>query len=311
MSTVIENGLLMGSYEDTHYNSRTKYFVNPDGELVPYELMVCSRQIFAESGSELSDFSREVARELAYREAAEEVFNGHGFGSGYVPEPKTREELLDASRRRAKRKVFDYIMCNDFDLFITLTLNPDKVNRNDYGAVIKLLSTYLANRVRRNGLRYVGVPELHKRGGLHFHFAANSSAFRLVDSGTVSCTGRKRPIKVSTADRLGIPLSDRHTVYNLPDWQLGYSTAIKAYGERGAVAHYLCKELLKPQQKTVNGVYDKIGGRWYLHGGKLAAPVIKLSNNNFKEMEGFTYACATDGGDFRVYCFDSNGGILS
>lgn len=311
MSDVLNDRLLMLGKEESHYNSRVKYY-EQDGQLVPYELMCCNRQIFS-SGLEVSDFSKEMEREFEYREAAAEIFGGKPVCSrGYVPEPLSKEELLDQSRRRAKRKIFDYCICNDFDMFVTLTLDKEKIDRNDYGAVIKKLNSFLGNRVRRHGLRYIGVPEYHKNGGLHFHFAMSGGGFRLADSGTVTVAGHKRPIKNTTADRLKIPLSDRHAVYNVEDWTLGFSTAIMTYGERGALATYLCKELCKDVQKNLakSGSIEKIGGRWYYHGGSLKKPVVRLQNRNYDEMDGYTYAADTDGGKIKVYKFAENGEVL-
>lgn len=295
-------------------NSRVKYYRNPDGDLIPYELMCCSRQVFVPSGLEASEINEKIDNAIEYRKAAAEIFGGaYGEVQHYQAEPRTKAELLHASRCRARRKVFDYCICNDFDCFITLTLDKNQIDRKNYGEVIKKLNTFLSNRVQRRGLKYLGVPEYHKGGGLHFHFAATSNAFKLIDSGCVSVEGRKRPIKNTTADRLGIPAELRHTVYNITDWKLGFSTAIKTYGQRGAVAHYLSKELSKDCQKSLcdGGNIDKIGGRWYYHSNNLSKPVVRLENRNFHEMEGYSYSMTTDGGDFKVYKFDENGQVLT
>ena len=307
---MLENGLLLRK-EEICYNTRTKYYISDSGEEVPYETMICSRPVFGD-GYELSEISKEVEYRLDYLSANEELFE-YPFRSkrGYVPEKKTRAELLDQSRRRARRKIFDYCICNSFDLFITLTLSADEIDRSDYGAVIKKLNSFLGNRVRRNGLRYIGVPEYHKNGGLHFHFVTNSR-FKLIDSGCVAVDGNKKPMKVATADRKGIPLESRHTVYNIADWKLGFSTAIFTYGERGSLAHYLSKELCKDVQKSlaVNGSIDKIGGRWYYHSNNLNKPLCRYSNTPFKDIRGESYSVATDGGDFKVFKYSDNGEVL-
>lgn len=314
LSNSFDNGLFMRSHAESAYNSRTKFYRGSDGQLVPYELMCCNRQVFLESGSELSEFSVNLERELEYRAAAAELFGGEfGNRQQYVPSPKTKQELLDASRRRARRKIFDYIICNEFDMFVTLTLDPSQIDRSDYGAVIKRLNTWLGNRVRRKGIRYIGVPEYHKNGGLHFHFAVNGAdKFRLVDSGTVTVEGKKKPIRIDTARRRGYAPEQCHTVYNLPEWKLGFSTAILTYGDRGALAHYLSKELCKDVQKNLvrSGSIDKIGGRWYLHGGQFEKPIVQLANRNFDDMQGFSYDLVCDGGKFKVYKFSKNGEVL-
>ena len=308
---MLENGLLMGKSE-CYYNARTKYYLDENGNAVPYEIMVCSRPVFSD-GAELSEYSLDLMERLEYREAAAELFGGKlPNGGGYKSVPATKQECLDASRRRGRRKIFDYVICNDFDCFVTLTLDKNQIDRGDYGAVIKKLNSFLGNRVKRKGLKYVGVPEYHKNGGLHFHFAATAAAFKLVDSGTVAVAGNKRPMRTSTADRKGIPKEDRHTVYNIADWRLGFSTCIMTYGERGALATYLSKELCKDVQKSlvVGGDIEKIGGRWYLHGGQLRKPLVTYTNVGYYDVTGESYTQATDGGDFKVFKLGRNGEVL-
>lgn len=281
-----------------YFNTRKKHFVDDFGVLHCYEIMMCNREIFRDS-----DCDYDCDPDEFYR-------------SGYFRH-KDDNEIVDpseVSRRRAKRKIFDYVICNPFDCFVTLTLDAKMIDRNDYKSVIEKLRVYLDNRVRRKGLIYVGVPEVHKNGGLHFHFAMNSSALKLVDSGTVSIKGVKAPIRVSTALKRGIPQSEWHTVYNVSDWKFGFSTAIKTYGERGAVAHYLSKELNKTVQKAVssNGALEKIGGRWYLSGGKLLTPFVELCDSDGAEMydsdSSYDFECL--GGLFRVKKFKENGDLL-
>jgi hypothetical protein len=166
--------------------------------------------------------------------------------------------------------------------------------------------------VRRHGLRYIGVPELHKKGGLHFHFAMSGGGFHFSNSGTVTFEGHKKPVKWATAKKWGIPEDKLRRVYNITDWKLGFSTAIFTYGERGALATYLAKELCKDEQKKQqkNGGLDKIGGRWYLHGGALAKPVCRFENRSFAEASSPSYELTTEGGDFKVWKLDRNGAVL-
>lgn len=285
--------------EEVFYNARVKYRRLSDGSLVPYELMVSDRYIFNPDGAKLSELSRNIDYAAAYREAAAELFGGAlPKSGGYIPAPTSEDEKRRRSQRRAKSQVMDIILSNDFDCFATMTLDGNKIDRNDYGAIVKRLNVYLDNRVRRNGLRYVGVPERHKRGGIHFHFLCNSSALDLVDSGTVSVDGHKRPIKIATADRLGVPLAERHTVYNIPSWTLGFTTAIKTYGAVESVANYVGKYITKGT--------EKIGGRWYYSGGKLARPVMEYLRVSFNDVDDFTYNFECAGGKFKVLKMGEN-----
>lgn len=293
MENNVLNELFNFSAEEVKYNCRVKSYVDKNGVRIPYEIMICDRFIFNPDGVVKSAYSVKADRLDEYLAAHEEIFLGVCRESHkYVSQPDKADNVA-RSKRRAKSKINDLIMCNDFDCFVTLTLDEKQIDRKNYGAVIKKLTTFLDNRVRRRGLFYVGVVELHKRGGLHFHFLCNSDALRLVDSGTVSVPGSKKPIKISTADRRGIPLDERHTVYNIPDWSLGFSTAIMTYGERAAVANYVGKYITKSDA-------DKIGGRWYYSGGKLCRPVTEFQRVDFAALDDFSYSFDCAGGHFKV-----------
>lgn len=183
----------------------------------------------------------------------------------------------ERSPRRAKQKIKDYILCNDFTHFITFTLDEKYINREDYSVIIKPLSKWLDNRVQRKGLKYLFVPEFHKDNkSIHFHGVVND-VLCLVDSGTVSVKGLKKPIKMSTYKRKykGI---DFQTVYNVDDWALGFSTAINLYGDRKAVSNYVAKYLEKD--------FCKVGGRYYLHSNNLAEPKLSYMYVDFGSFPG-------------------------
>jgi hypothetical protein len=59
----------------------------------------------------------------------------------------------------------------------------------------------------------------------------------------------------------------------MPDWSLGYSTAIRLYGEPQAAVAYVAKYIGKTQRK--------IGGRWYYSGGDLRRPDIQLTDDDW------------------------------
>lgn len=157
-----------------------------------------------------------------------------------------RRASLERAKRRARVAVRDLGLCNDFRYFVTLTLDQGKIDRYDPKEVVRHLNHWLDNNVRRRGLRYVLVPEHHKDGAIHFHGFFND-ALEAVDSGH--------------KDKKG------HTVYNLPGWGWGFSTAIALYGERAAAVAYCCKYIAKAQ--------EKIGGRWYYSGGDLRKPDVE------------------------------------
>lgn len=199
-----------------------------------------------------------------------------------------RKAAVRRSVRRAKKTVRDLARANDWAYFVTLTLDPQKVNRYDPAEVLRHLRHWLGNNVRRKGLVYLLVPEHHKDGAIHFHGLFND-ALEAVDSGTVSVPGRKAPVKArSAAHKAALEREGGHTVYNLPGWGWGFSTAIRLYGERDAAINYVCKYIGKEmsgENGAQSGTPEKIGGRWYYSGGSLQRPEVEWFDVRVQDWE--------------------------
>lgn len=163
---------------------------------------------------------------------------------------------IERAKRRARAKVRQLALANpDFRWFVTLTLDAARINRYDPVEVVRKMSTWCDNRVRRKGLKYILVPELHQDGAIHFHGFFND-ALEAVDSGHVDKRG--------------------HKIYNLPDWDWGFTRAVELYGEYGAAVTYTTKYIGKESRK--------IGGRWYYSGGDLQLPEEKEIPLNYWEL---------------------------
>lgn len=187
---------------------------------------------------------------------------------------------LDAVMR-AKRRLFDLIALTRWDWFVTLTLDPDKIDRQDAKAFSRKLKRYLDNLVQRKGIGYVLVPEEHKCGGYHAHMLVKGD-LDVVDSGTVTWKGHKRPVKRQTAQRMNIPVDLMQTVYNVLSWQLGYTTAIRTYGSGEELARYVGKYLTKDSAK--------IFGRRYWHSRNIQQqPDVILTDTPYYLANGVEY----------------------
>lgn len=180
-----------------------------------------------------------------------EDFSKPGKAPKAQAEPKERNrdeakaEDMERSMRRARAKVRRLALANDFRWFVTLTLDPARIDRYEAGEVIKKLSQWCNNQVKRKGLRYILVPERHKSGRIHFHGFFND-CLEVVDSGHTDKQG--------------------HTIYNLPQWSLGFTTAIELYDDYVKAVGYVCKYVGKQGEKPA--------GRWYYSGGDLREPEI-------------------------------------
>lgn len=81
------------------------------------------------------------------------------------------QEKLSENISRARSKIFEYALCNDWDYFATFTVDPQKYNRNDLDRYHKSFSQYIRNFNRENGtaIKYLLIPEKHQKGGWHEH----------------------------------------------------------------------------------------------------------------------------------------------
>ena len=160
------------------------------------------------------------------------------------------------SMRRARANLRRLALANGFTHFVTLTLDPEKIDRYDGAAIVKALGRWCDNMVRRHGLKYILVPEQHKDGAFHFHGFMAGEGLALTDSG-VKWDGRP--------------------VYNLPQWTLGFTTAQELYGDYSAAVGYCCKYIGKQQgQRPL--------GRWYYSGGALAKPDRAYAAMDFRSL---------------------------
>lgn len=207
-----------------------KVYTYPDGT---QDLVAASKPLFREKGWE--DVKKPPKAKLA-AETAETA-------AKVATDEARRAENEARSMRRARAKVRRLALANEFTWFVTLTLAPDKVDRMDGAAVVKKLNAWCSNAVQRQGLKYILVPERHKKGGIHFHGFFNN-ALEVVESGHFDKKG--------------------HPIYNLPRWDLGFTTAIGLYGDYASAVAYVCKYIGKQGEKPA--------GRWYYSGGSLVEP---------------------------------------
>lgn len=236
---------------------------SPDGGLRLASIQYFSEPRFTPSGWEVS--------EKTDTQIPEWLIDGDGVdvaevGGDIVADPKN----IERASRRAKQNAFDTIVCNpDLDTFATFTYRPDEtLEKSSYDQCYDVLRVWLSNRVQRNGLKYVIVPERHKSGDIHFHGILNSSAVKLERAHS--------PRTGHALSRNGLP------IFNLTDWKAGFSTAqIIGSGEndREKVAKYVFKYMGKQ-------LGARIGGRYALIGGKDIIKPVYVYGDTVEELTG-------------------------
>lgn len=293
----------MKTKEAQFYNYREKYIVNDNGKKEILQVLISKKPVFNPHQLELYD--KWDNKRVVNGSNVENVEFLPGYDNpskeeikGYLHSVvKENKEKKERAQKRAKAKVFDYIMANpDLTLFCTLTLDKEKIDRKNYGEIITKFSTWTDNQVRRNGFKYVAVPELHKDGAIHFHLLTNE-VLKLVPSGTylppVSSGEKRKPLKADTLKRKGFSLDECQEVFNIPGWKLGFSTAMITQGERGKVASYIAKYITKTM--------DKVGGRYYLHGGELSQPLCDYAVVNWDDfVNGETFTFEVPGNEYAI-----------
>lgn len=271
----------------------------PDGSC---EILVCSRPIFREKGweerygqyipcrkkkrtEEEGGGPAEAAEAADAAEAAEAAEHGEAVEAAEALAEAEGPNEANRSRaaRRAAAKVRDLALCNPFRYFVTLTLDPQRIDRYDVKEITKKLNTWLDNQVRRNGLLYVLVAERHKDGAIHFHGMINEAP-GLVPSGTWKVPGHKKPVRPRSRRQAEAWAAQGAEagyceVFNWEGWRFGFSTAIPLYGDYSAAVAYVCKYIRKQ-----DGPEGPVGGRWYYHGGKLRTPDVELVDLGLQEM---------------------------
>lgn len=90
-------------------------------------------------------------------------------------EIKENETKMENAFSRARSMIKQYGLCNDWDYFVTLTLDKKKYNRYDLGVFRKDLAQWVRDMRKKYGtedgkrLSFVFVPENHKDGAWHMH----------------------------------------------------------------------------------------------------------------------------------------------
>ena len=81
------------------------------------------------------------------------------------------DEKLNNNIARARTRVFEYAICNNFDYFITLTINDKKIDRYDLKGYIKKLGQFIRDYRKKHGadIQYLLIPEKHENGAWHVH----------------------------------------------------------------------------------------------------------------------------------------------
>ena len=189
------------------------------------------------------------------------------------------EEKLSNNISRAKSKIYEYALCNDFEYFVTLTLNKNKIDRSNIDNFIKKLSQYIRDTRKSTGqkIQYILIPEKHKDGkNWHIHGLMK---------------GLKDLRKYDISENIPKRMKDKIKKYreenlNLYEWE-GYSkrfgfNCIEPIRNKDACSKYITKYVSKNLDNDM-GITEKNKKKYYVSRGlktakNIAKGVIPIEN---------------------------------
>lgn len=91
-------------------------------------------------------------------------------GPGPKEQRKHYDKKLDSSISRTRRVLLEKALCNDWEWFVTLTINGELHDRTDLSGWGERFKQWMRD-LRKKGrkIRYLLVPERHKKNGWHCH----------------------------------------------------------------------------------------------------------------------------------------------
>ena len=191
--------------------------------------------------------------------------------TNYKRSRDVNDEKLSNNVTRARAMVFEYALCNDFQYFVTLTLDKNMHDRYDLKGYIKRLGQFIRNYRRNYGadIQYLLIPERHKDGAWHMH-----GLF------------------------MGIP--EEHLSVNKNgylDWQayskrFGY-ISIDKIKNKEAVSKYITKYVTKSFD-NVGGVTEKESKLYYCSRGLKRAKIKKIGTLSVYQLEKIPFDYEND-----------------
>lgn len=249
------NVLKISCFSSQIFNPNKAEKIKPDEQYEPPEILF---DIDPESGEKMYRF---VEGKTAY----------NPFTDTFMPISVMRDPNSPTrmdSIKRAIDKAFEIGLANNFQYFITLTLDEKKIDRYDKHEIYTKLKVWLSNMVSRYGMDYILFPEYHKledgktERAIHFHGLVNAQKLNLIDSGKKTKNGQ--------------------TIFNLENWKFGFSTVIELDGRQNVVS-YVTKYVTKEN--------TKLFGKHYFSGGRTLTRELprEYLNIDYQKFDGTEY----------------------
>lgn len=169
-------------------------------------------------------------------------------------EDYVNDSKFQSSISRARNRIWELSICNDWDWFFTITINPEKLDRFNLNIFHLEFTKFLYEyKHRKYKVKYLIIPEKHKDGAWHFHgLLAGLPAEELTEfrigmkmSGCIA-----KLVYQGRCIRFSKPIQDK----------FGYNS-FESVKNRQAVAKYVTKYIGKNLERSVT----EVGAHLYYH----------------------------------------------
>lgn len=181
------------------------------------------------------------------------------------------KEKLSNNIARARTRIFEYAICNNFDYFVTLTVNGQYLDRYNLAGYIKKLGQFIRDYRKKYAcdIQYLLIPEKHTDGAWHMHGLLKGIP--------------KEHLKINK--------------YGYKDWEeyskrFGY-ISIDEIKSQIAVSKYITKYISKSID-TGRGVTDKESKLYYCSRGLKAAIKIDEGTLNTNQLNNIYFDFEND-----------------
>jgi len=159
-------------------------------------------------------------------------------------------EKIDQSLSRSRSKVFEYAICNEWEYFVTLTLDKNKMDRYDLPEYIKKLGKWIQIQKRKDlHLKYLLIPEPHKDGAWHMHGLING--LREQDL-------RKFTLDEDIPEKMKKMIRSGRKLYDIPAYRKKFGfVSVEKVENSEAVAKYVTKYISKTLQSDLKREKEK------------------------------------------------------
>lgn len=169
---------------------------------------------------------------------------------------------------RARNKILEYVLCNDFVFFVTLTLNPKNYDRNNLKQFNHDLSIFIRdyNKRKNADIKYLFIPEQHEDGTWHMHGFVMGLPYDRLE--LFDLYGY-RPLPPYIVKKL----KKNELLYNFPAYEkkFGYNIFEPIRNKKAAV-FYMSKYLIKDVSRNVTELGSHL---YYCSKGLKKAEIIK------------------------------------